>query len=144
MTPEEMWAFAHSAQGEQAARAYLGRALKLDAVIAVKLSRLEEMRERMGKIAALLPGVCPELSALEEEILKDYRALTAQQQEIGSRIRKVPDERHRAVLEMRYLQGLPFFRIAMQMHYEERQIFRYHRHGLHYIALLLAMDEKEK
>ena len=142
MTPEELWAFAHSPAGEQAARSCLGACLHLDAAIAVKLSRLDALRRQAAKIGGCLPGICPELDALEEEVLRDYRELTQRQREIADRIRQVPDERHRAVLELRYLQGMPFFRIAMQLHYDERQIYRFHRHGLHRIAALLAAEEK--
>ena len=45
-----------------------------------------------------------------------------------------------AVLEMHYLQGMPFFRAAMALHYEERQIYRLHRAGLKAIAAQLLLE----
>ena len=44
------------------------------------------------------------------------------------------------MLEMRYLNGAPFFRVAMAIHYDERTVYRLHRAGLRMIAALLARD----
>lgn len=141
MTPEELIAFARSDAGLCAARDYLSGYLRLDAMIAVKLARLDQMKARAARMAPLHPGPEEETAALEADILSDYTALTRRQRDIAAVIRAVPDERHRTVLEMRYLEGLPFFRIAMRMNYAERQIYRYHRRGLMAVAARIALKE---
>lgn len=141
MTPEELIAYVRSDAGLCAARDYLGGYLRLDAMIAVKLARLDQMKARAARLAALHSGAEVDTAALEAEILSDYRALTQRQQDIAAVIRQVPDERHRTVLEMRYLQGMPFFRIAMQMNYAERQIYRYHRRGLMAVAARIVQQD---
>lgn len=154
MTPEETLAFARSPAGEAAARAFLSRALHLDAMISVKLSRLDTLREKARRIRSALTGMpaptgkkdrvgedSAEIVDLEEEILRDYHALLNQQEEIGRAVGRVPDPVQKAVLELRYLQALPFFRIAMELHYDERQIYRIHKKALGHIALQIASGE---
>lgn len=143
MTPEERLAFARSKEGLNHARQLLTGYGRLDAAIAVKLSRLDRTREQAKRLSALPPGpearqASAETEALEQELLRDYAALIERQKEIEGIIRRVPHEQSRTVLEMRYLDQQPFFRIAARMHYDERQIYRYHRQGLRYVALLTA------
>ena len=140
MTPEELIAFVRSDAGLCAAREYLSGSLRLDAQIAMKLARLEQTKKR----AQALRGIAEteDTAAMEAELLADYTQLMHRQREIAAVIRDVPDERHRTVLEMRYLQGMPFFRIAMAMNYEERQIYRYHKRGLMAVAARIAGKEK--
>ena len=77
----------------------------------------------------------------EEGLLSDYHRLTEEREKVQRLIDRVPDVRHRTVLEMRYLEGLPFFRIAMALNYEERQIYRLHKEALRHAAAVLAADE---
>lgn len=50
--------------------------------------------------------------------------------EILEAIRAVPDEMQRAVLTLRYVEGLGWLEIAEKIHYEERQTFILHGRGL--------------
>ena len=81
------------------------------------------------------------LTALERDIQADYHRLTLLQREIRECLSRVPQPLPRLVLEMRYLQGSPFFRIAMALHYDERQIYRYQAQGPEQVALQLAEKE---
>lgn len=144
MTAEEKLKFAFSAQGREAAQDYLSQAKWLDAALALKLSQMDMLRERARRAAALAGRPAPEagvaaLAALEKEIQADYHRLAQLQGEIREALRRIPQPLPRMVLEMHYLQGAPFFRIAMALHYEERQIYRYHAQGLKHVALQLAM-----
>ncbi len=134
MTAEAVLAFMRSREGLLAARDFLSGVLRLDADIALQLARLDEMRKKLregrGSQAEVLEG--------EEDLLLSYRALREKEREIGSAIRRVPGDRLREVLSRRYLHGQPFFRIAMDMNYDERQIYRIHRQGLEHLAAQLA------
>ncbi len=141
MKPEEALDALAGPEGIARARELLSSALRLDAMIALKLARLDALKARAEK-ARIVPGLSEETEQglLEQEILEEYRALMARQRRIQALLSRMPDERQRTVLELRYLQGLPFFRIAMQLHYDERQIYRYHRAGLRYLAVLTALE----
>lgn len=146
MTSEEAMAFAKSMEGKCAARNYLGSALRLDAMAALRLAQLDILRERRGQLDASLSAAAKrgeidlEIAAQEEGLLEDYKQLLARQRAIAQAIRTLPDERWRLVLEMRYLQGMPFVRISMTLHYDERQTFRLHEQGLIRIALEMALE----
>lgn len=142
MTAEQILQYCHSREGLCDARDFLSGYLRLDAAQAVKLSRLDALRSAAGRLRALHSSAPDELAALEKEILADYSVLLQRQKSIGDAIRRVPDEMSRLVLESRYLEGLPFFRIAMNLHFDERQIYRYHRRGLEHIAAQLAAGKQ--
>lgn len=156
MTREDIFAFSQSGAGLAAAREFLSGAIHLDNLIAMRLSRLDLVRSRAtrvtrilsdipgsGQYADLLGETAAELADLEADLLRDYQQLLQRQKEIDAAIRRVPDERHRAVLEMRYLQQKSFPSIAILLSYDERQIYRMHQKGLRHIAAQLAAGEIE-
>ena len=157
MTPDRMLAALQTPENVAAARDFLSAALRLDALIAVKLARLDMLRDRaqrMGRALDGLPGgsgtgdrvgnAAAELADMEEDVRRDYAALLRRQKRIGAVIRAVPDEIQSAVLEMRYLQGMPFHRIAAALHYDERQIYRFHQRGVGHVAVQLALAPPEE
>ena len=155
MTPEEKMAWAFSGEGERRAREYLERANRLDSQIALKLARLDQIRERGRSMAHHLesfssgaPGdrvgsAAAQAADLEREVLRDYEALMEAQKQIQNTIRAVPDGTQRMVLEMRYLQAMPHFRIAMALHVEERHVYRLHRKALRHVAMILLENERD-
>lgn len=150
MTAEEKMAFAFSPDGQRAAREYLSRLRALDVMIALKHSHADDLREKSRRVTRAMDALsfggqgdrvgeaAAQLADLEREILADYSALLSQRQEIESTIRRVPNETQRTVLEMRYIDGMPFFRIAMALHYDERTVYRYHQKALSHAALYLV------
>ena len=150
MTPEEKMEFARSREGLQAARDYLSAALRMDNLIAVRLSRLDQLRSRGKSISLLLDSVqsgsvsdrvgdtAAELADQEEALLRDYRELLRLQKEIGDVIASVPWDEPRMILELRYLQRLSMVAISMKLHYDERQVYRLHQKGLAHVAFQLA------
>lgn len=150
MTPEEKMEYAHSREGVQAARDYLSAALRMDNLIAVRLSRLDQLRSRGKSISLILDSVhsgsvsdrvgdtAAELADQEEALLRDYRELLRLQREIGDVIAAVPWDEPRMILELRYLQGLSPVAISMKLHYDERQVYRLHRKGLEHVAFQLV------
>ena len=145
MKPEDRLYALVTDAGIAQARKALSSALPLERLIALKLARLDQLRARRDQLRRRLQihtadESLPDLEALERDVLQDYAALLKLQAEIQARIRLVPDDSQRAVLEMRYLNGAPFFRVAMAIHYDERTVYRLHRAGLRMIAALLARD----
>ena len=152
MTHEEALIFSRSQAGQQAARNYLSAVHVLDNAIALRLSRLDALRAQGERITQALGGIrgcgygdkvgeaAAELADQEAALLEDYQRLLGCQREIGDVIRRVPDETAKLVLEMRYLQNLSFVAIAMRVHCDERQAYRYHKRGLEYVAFQLALD----
>ena len=135
MTSRQILALIHGEEGLCAARDFLSGALRMENGIALQLSRLDQMRKKLrqgqGSAAAVEAG--------EASLLSSYAALREKQREIGAVLRRIPGDRPREVLERRYLQGQPFFRIAMEMHYDERQIYRLHRQGLAHVAARIIL-----
>lgn len=131
----------------QAARDYLDSARWLEGETAILQARLEAARRRGAQVASCMrdgegaAGIANETAALECAILDGYRAQTARQRQLHAIIARVPDARQRQVLTLRYLEGLPFFRIAMRLHYDERQVYRYHQRGVAYVAAVMAAAE---
>lgn len=153
MRPEETGGCIHSAVGLTAARDYLAAASQLNAMIALRLSRLDDLRDqatRITRVLGAIPGsgmddrmaeLTAEIADQEAMVTRDYHSLLKRQKAIGDTIHRVPDDRQRMILEMRYLQGLPFFRIAMKLHYDERTIYRLHEKALRHVAAQIAMGE---
>ena len=52
-------------------------------------------------------------------------------------IEQLPDERHRLVLTLRYINGLEWFKVEHAMHYERRQVFYFHSQALKEVAQLM-------
>jgi len=52
-------------------------------------------------------------------------------------IEQLPDERHRLVLTLRYINGLPWFKVEHAMHYERRQVFYFHSEALKEVSWLM-------
>lgn len=138
MTGEETLIYIRSPEGLCAARDLLSGALRLDAEAALALARLDRMRARARRGRADREAIRQE----EARLLSLYKEKTARQQTIGAVIRRVPDENARTVLRLHYLEGMPFFRVAMQMNYDERQIYRILRRGLSHVALQTVLNEK--
>lgn len=149
MSPEEKMALAFSPEGERRAREYLMEANRLDSRIALALSQLDAVRARGTRMAHLMeqassggPGdkvgsAAAQAADLEKEVLSDYEALLQKQRAIKSTLRSLPEGMRRMLLEMRYLQAQPFFRIAMALHVEERHVYRLHKQALRQTALIL-------
>lgn len=149
MTPEEKLAYAKSSAGRTKAQNYLYEMQNIDNMVALKLARLDDFREKHQRVVRSLYAMngvgsanaendtVKQLTEMENDLRAEYHALLERQRQTKETIRQVPNELQRTVLEMRYIDGLPFFRIAMAMNYEERTIYRLHRKALTQTALYL-------
>ena len=136
------------------AQAYLSQAGRIDQAISTQMQELTAVRKQRDKVQhqlslvktgsgestihlTLLANLTRRQEELEGEILTEYAHLIEKQKEIKKAIRQVPNDTQRMVLEKRYLVGLPFFCIAQEMNYSERQVLRLHTDGLEHVALQL-------
>ena len=148
MTPEARWAYAESPAGRAKAQNYLYEMQNIDNMVALKLARLDDFREKHQRVVRSLYAIDGEpvdrkdetvrqLTEMENDLRAEYHALLERQRQTKETIRQIPNELQRTVLEMRYIEGLPFFRIAMAMNYDERTVYRLHRKALTRTALYL-------
>lgn len=147
MAEHPLFTYIHSKEGQIRARAYLSSAKPLEALIALHHARMDRLRQQAAGLTRALdamPGrgghsdrvgnAAAELADLEEQIVRDYHLLMERQSELTHVVRNIPDDRERAVLEMRYLHGLSMLGIAHRLGYEVRQIQRIHHQGLARVA----------
>jgi len=134
MTGEEALSFMQSAPGQRRAQDFLSGALRADNAAALHLARLDRLRKMLRRGQRVEEDIRKE----EQALFSAYAVLKTRRQAISAAIGRMPEETLRRVMTARYLEGLPFFRIAMDMHYDERQIYRIHRKGLMHAAAQIA------
>ncbi len=98
------------------------------------MARLDGLRKKLRRG---LPAEA-EIQAEEQALFSAYAVLKHRRRAIAAAIGRMPEEIVRRVMTARYLEGRPFFRIAMDLHYDERQIYRIHRKGLMHAAAQIA------
>lgn len=77
-----------------------------------------------------MADVAVRLMDAERELDAEIDALVDARREIETVIARVPDERRRTVLELRYLEGLKWDAIAGKMNYCLDNVMRLHREAL--------------
>ena len=78
------------------------------------------------RMATVVAKIIDAESQLADESAEVSEALTG----VMDAIRSVTDETQKAVLTMRYIEGLNWQKIAEQIHYEERQTYAIHGRAL--------------
>lgn len=86
------------------------------------------------------PSDVVSLWVLEEEINGEIDRLVDLKTEVRRRIEAIPDERYRAILAAKYLNYQSLDRIADDMGYEQRQIFRLHGRALQAINMSVKVS----
>ena len=132
------------------AKEYLSRYRLLSAQIAAKQERIDVLKLRAQSVSSPsfsgvkttspkgeskhenLTDYC---AALEDELFEKKIRLTYLQREIEHAIAKVPDDKQRTVLELRYLNCLPFSKIAERLHYSPENVYTIHRDALKNITV---------
>lgn len=135
-------------------RRYLGLSRRVDALtrsIDIAMERATSISVKLKEIRVMsspaehdpmAADVCTAVDAckmLFDEKAQAEKAL----QEILIAIRAVPDERQRAVLTMRYVEGREFSQIAEEMHFSEPAIYVAHGRALVIINKWLKENEHE-
>ena len=134
---------------------YLRRAVALDVEIDAGFERIQQLRalaERRttvyGREKVNGGGAADHRMDVVARIVDAERALDAQidrmialREEIQATIARVPDERMRVLLELRYLNGRTWEDVADQMNYTTRNIYNLHSAALKAVATLIAEAE---
>lgn len=123
-------------------QAYLSRALKLDGEIDCKLEQIAQLKSRMTRCTQVLSGMpgsglpsdwtdtFARMVDMESELKVDIDRLIDMKREIKSAIDTVENMTYRQLLELRYLCGWSWRKIAEKMHYERTRIWELHREAL--------------
>lgn len=136
------------------AKEWLSRGYRLKA----EKEQLERMREetfaRLTKVTQNISGETVAstkdphkydiLIQLDTEIEDKIRELDRVRLEIFKAIKRLPDRRYRMVLLGRYYECLPWCDIATLMHYDERQIYRFHGMALTAIEPFILRKSAKK
>lgn len=77
---------------------------------------------------------------VEDEIAGIAGELARRSREIASVIDQIENPGHHSVLSLRYLSFWPWDRIAAEMNYDARHVYRLHGRALREVALLLTGD----
>ena len=126
------------------AKEYLSQARFLDTRINAKIKQLEALNTLATSASSVLTGmphnpnkatskmadiVC-KIVDLQAEINKDIDALVDLKSEIGKAIKAIPNVEQQTILEQRYLCFMPWEKIAVDLQFTPRHIFRLHDEAL--------------
>ena len=135
------------------AKAYLARIRKTDGLVGrlcdLRLSLRSSLYSARSGLGGMPGGkadpdrigsVVARLDALERKIDDAVDELTAQKDDAFDRIRRIADPDEQAVLIARYLQLRSWRRIAMDMHMDERTVYRLHGRALSSFAEKMSVS----
>jgi len=122
------------------AKEYLSQAYRLDRRINSKLEQVDNLRELSTKATASIhaerisgtkerspmENAIVKLIDLEHEINADIDKLVDLKRELTAFIDKLVNSNHKTLLELRYLNGFTWDRVAGSMGYDVRWIYRLH------------------
>ncbi len=124
---------------------WLSRARELERRIELRSEQAERLRQSLMPGAARgdgAPGSKPAdwtdranaAMEIEQEIAGEIRRLRRVRAEIVRAIERVEDENQRTVLELRYIAGLRFEKIAARMSYDRTWVWKLHKRGVMAVA----------
>ena len=142
-------------QRNDACATYLRRATVLDMQIDAAFERIQQLRalaerrtaaygrEKVGGSGAAdrRMDVVARIVDAERELDAQIDHMLALREEIREVIGRVPDDRMRVLLELRYLNGHTWEVIAEEMNYTTRNIYNLHGAALKVVAPLIAAAE---
>ena len=121
---------------------YLRRYKAADSEINDLLRQREAIMARLTRVTTSYSGMpgggggdimtdgVAKLIEVEQEINDRIDALIALRREIEGCIRAVDSSAQRRVLRLRYIEGMTWERVALEMHYERTQVWRLHGRAL--------------
>ena len=84
-----------------------------------------------------------ELWNAHNELQKELAELMEKSRQAEERIKTLPEERHRAVLELRYLCGLTWEEIAQRLNFTLRWVHKLHKEGIDLLCRSMNEGMKE-
>ena len=135
------------------AKEYLNRVRVLNAYIDCKYEEIRQCRElaakcspssmfdRNGNVSDKVGRTAARIADLEAEIRAEADKLIIARREIVNVISRVEDASIRVLLEMRYLSGYSWRKIALTMHYSEDHVTCYlHRKALKEVSEIMKIN----
>ena len=126
---------------------WLGRAISIDVELAALYAAREKMIDQMTKATQTLSGdvvqstkdphVFDSLGELAMEIKRSVKQSQQIKAEVLAAISKVQNTNYRTLLTLRYIDGLSWEEIAVEMHYSYRHACRVHGRALIEISEVL-------
>lgn len=127
----------------QEKKLYLQKYKIADRHIDDMLRQKDDMMTRLTKMTATLTGMprggggsdtmtagVAKLIDLDNEIDRQVDALVDMRREIEGHINSISDDRYKRLLTLRYLDGMTWDRVGLEMGYERRQVTRLHGFAL--------------
>lgn len=129
-------------------KTYLRKAYRLDRLVQSHAAELERLRSTLGSLGSSLDGQprTPRYDSstgeinrliqvidLEQQLKDEIAAMGARWKEIHNTIEAVEDKDERLVLRYRYIQGLDWDYIAVELNYSRRQVIRIHGEALEHL-----------
>ena len=121
------------------AKQYLKQLHTVDILVESKLEQIERLKSLRERVTSTITGmphgstsegqiadITARILELEQEALDKIAESVEMKAEARRRIEAIEDARYRAVLEARYLGNVRFDRIALDMHYSLKQIYKLH------------------
>lgn len=107
------------------AKRFLNQASYFDLRIRTKMEELEKLEKVQSEKFKVQRA-----EGLREEIRRDLDSLVTQKQEILRMIGQLSKPEYQTVLELRYLRGWSYNRIAMNMHFVKTYVYNLHNAAL--------------
>lgn len=134
------------------AKEYLNRYRSINYTIDAKLEQVARLRALATRVTPSYGGrksngstsdrvghILAGIERLEQEVNREIDRLISAAAEIRATISLLPDEHMRELLEMRYINGWSWRKIAAKMNYSEKHLIGYlHKRALEEIDLILA------
>ena len=126
-------------------KTWLGRVRYIDRRVEAKSEQVMRLRARLegrravisdmprGGVGGDWTDIVAKIQELEDEINAEIDRLIDTRRDVVRAIDSLPDERMRTLLELRYLNGWGWQRIADALHYERRWILALHSESLNLI-----------
>jgi len=128
---------------------YLSQAYRIDRVVKAKLEQVQSLKELATTASATLSDtprsetrnvrrmedIIVEIVVMKDEVLADIATLVATKREIADAIRDVECADCRVLLELRYMNFLPWGAIASAMSFSKQHIFRLHAQALEKVSV---------
>ena len=126
------------------AKEYLSQARYLDARINSKIKQVDRLNDLATSATSVLTGMphnpsgstsrmadtIAKIIDLQDEINHDIDTLVDLKSEIAEVIKAIPDVEQQTILEQRYLCFMPWEKIAVELQFTPRHIFRLHDEAL--------------
>lgn len=74
-----------------------------------------------------MPRITAHLNECRDELNREWDALIDSRNRVKRTIAQIPDGQYRDVLNLRYIEALPWERIAVELGYSWRQVHRLHK-----------------